>query len=190
VFEGVERGDEILERLLLFYKATKPGKPEDWYFEIKDPPALPSQEVIRLVTAYLEKLASLAREDDTGSKEAKRMAKLLKRAPRITIAQGEAPRRSEEEESQLGALIPYVISDLIIEADAVESLALQLEEGFTLMAADDNISTFILWPLYRDCFETEDPFASYFELWKHGITIDVPDNKHVIAYVPEGKLLP
>jgi hypothetical protein len=194
VLEGVEMGDEILNRLLLFYEATSPGKPEDFYFKVKDLPAISSDEAKRLVTEYLEKMAEFAREDDTGSSDAKRMVKLLrkflKRTPNIKVTEGQAPRRQEDEESDLGALIPYVISDLIIEADAVESLAMQLEEGLYSMAADYNISGFILWPLYRDCFDTEDPFASYFEMWKHGITIDVPDNKHVVAYIPEGKLLP
>lgn len=190
VFEGVERGDEILGRLLLFYAAAGEGEEADCYFVIKDPPAVSSDEVKRLVGEYLEKMAALAREDDTGSSEAKRLGKLLKRTPKIETAEGEAPRRQEDEESELGALIPYVVSDLIIEADAVESKAMLLEEGLASMASDYNISNFILWPLYRDCFETEDPFATYFELWKRGVTIDIPDNKHVIAYVPEGKLLP
>ena len=97
VFEGVERGDEILVRLLQFYEAADEGKETDWYFKILDPPATSSDEAKRLVIEYLEKMLSFAREDDTGSSEAKRLVKLLgkflKRTPKIEITEGEAPRR-------------------------------------------------------------------------------------------------
>jgi hypothetical protein len=57
VFEGIERGPEILERLLPFYEHTKEGAERDAYFVVRKPVSTPKQELQAVVNQYLEKVA-------------------------------------------------------------------------------------------------------------------------------------
>jgi hypothetical protein len=65
----------------------------------------------------------------------------------------------------------------------VQSHASLMDEALYTIACDYNLAYHILWPLYRHLSDIDEPFAEYFELWKHGAGYRIEGDR-VRVYVP------
>lgn len=66
----------------------------------------------------------------------------------------------------------------------VNSPAHLMREAFYTLACDYNLEYHLLWPVYRRCSNLVEPFAAYFDLWKHGAGCRFGPDGGVKVYVP------
>jgi hypothetical protein len=180
VFEGVPHGDQILSRLKMVY--TVAGETlQDAYFIVRSPRFASTSDARSWAKDHFENMSKLARE--AGSEE---LAQMLGRPPAMSVVRGLAPPRptSPAQASNLECLLLDRIGDLILGLQPKSGLALTLREAFYYIACDFHLCDYLLWPVYEECVNVSDPFAPYFNLWKHGIEIRYPSNTEIVIYAP------
>lgn len=187
-FQGVVGADEILPRLLQVYEATAEGGEQDGYFIVRKPRPLSAARARALGTEYLQKVSEMAdllaarKPDETVSE----VQGLLNPTPPVEVVPGTPPWPPEDEapEGLIYEVTNEFMHHLKWRLQPVESHAHLLGEALYSLAADYNLQYHILWPLYRDLTPITEPFAAYFELWKHGAGCRFHENDQVTLYVP------
>ena len=156
VFAGVVGGDEILQRLLPVYECSE-------NFIVRRPlPATP-ERLVGLTAQHLGKVRQIA--IDFGEAE---LASLLEVSPEIKIKREAILPQTRSDFNAPEASVYEITGDWFRELVPVQSDALLMKEAFYSIACDYKIARYLLWPLYRHSTNIEDPFAPYFELWRHG----------------------
>jgi hypothetical protein len=177
VFEGVERGQEILARLLPFYEHTKEGAENDAYFVVREPIIVSRPDLLALVTEYLGKVNEIA--NASGVEE---LITVLSSMP-IELQKGQPPSHTAQAD-QTYASIYDTVTDWFIDIEPVQSDALLLHEAFYSMACDYQLSQYIMWPLYQDKAPVKDPFMPYYQLWKRGAELRFSGKESLTVYAP------
>ncbi len=188
-FKGVVGAEGILPRLMQVYQVTAEGWERDGvsdgYFVVRHPLPLTAERARELGAEYLQKVLEMANqlERKRPSELAAEPRALLDPLPAIKVVQGEAPPLDAVGDTPEGLI--YEIRSGFMEAlKPVESHADLLDEALYTLAGDYSLGHHILWPLYRDATPVTEPFAAYFELWKHGaecrfhgggVTVHVPN---------------
>jgi hypothetical protein len=180
VFQGVKMGDAVLARLLPFSQHTKEGAERDAYFVVRKPQVTNRQELLELMTQYLEKVRQMAVAADVrGLRE---LVTLLG-SIQIEIKQGEAPPHPVSPEPSF-ALIYDTLIDWFGSLEPVPSDVLLLEEAFYSMACEYPLAWYIMWPLYRESTAIQDPFAPYFQLWIRRAEFRFTNRELLTVYSP------
>lgn len=161
VFEGVEAGDEVLPRLKQVFKATAKSSPDAPYFLPTPSQSPTASTVTKLLRQHWKKLSQIAAAVD--DEEA---VKLLSKMPPIKIVKGELP---EQDEDPLAERIRDLVIDFQSSLRARKSSAHLLGEALYSMADSYAIPDYVLWPLYADSSDIDEPFAPAFQLWKQGV---------------------
>jgi hypothetical protein len=188
VFEGVAHADELLPRLREVYEVTAEGGEDDAYFIVRKPRPLAASRAAELCREHLEKTAQMAGELAAARKHeaADELRELLASLPVVEVKAGEEPGPPDNESPE--GLIYEVSGDFVHhlrwDKTPLESHAHLLDEALYSLASDYNLARHILWPLYRHLTSITEPFAAYFELWKHGADYRFDSNDHVTVYVP------
>jgi hypothetical protein len=163
VFAGVVGEDEILQRLLRVYEATK-GTYNAWgYFIVRRPAPATPQRLVELTTQHLDRVRQIARKHQDAE-----LASLLETLPQIEIKREAAPARTQPDYDAPETILYDVVGDWFGGLDPNPSEALLLGEAFYSIARDYDIARYLMWPLYRHSTDIEEPFAPCFELWTHG----------------------
>lgn len=163
VFAGVVGGDEIVERLLKVYECTKESVNPWGYFIVCRPAPATPERLVDLTTQHLDKVKQIA--ISFGETE---LASLLETLPEIKIKREAAPARTQPDDDAPETIIYDMSGDWFGGLDPVPSDALLMKEAFYSIACDYNIAHYLMWPLYRQSTDIEEPFAPYFALWTHG----------------------
>ena len=192
VFEGVVGADEILPRLMQVFEATAEGWERegtyDGYLVVRKPRPLSAERARALGTEYLQKVLEIATEFKAKGPDHPVMdlRALLDPLPAIEVVGGERPSPPDDDAPK--GLIYEVTNDFMHhlkwDLKPVESHAHLLEEALYGLACDYNLRYHILWPLYRHLTPITEPFAAYFELWRHGADYRFHDKDRVTFYVP------
>jgi hypothetical protein len=172
VFAGIERGDEILLRLLQAFEAT--SRSEGLYF-IPTPARQPTEEEVqRWLRAHLQKLREIAE-----SLEDEEAVGLFEVGASLEFVSEDLPS------TETGDDIETYLLDVVIDfkMQRVESHALLLREAMYLMGTTYAIPDYVLWPLYRDLSKVEDPFLPAFELWKMGVDYQFQDRDRIAVRI-------
>ncbi|MGV3724317.1 MAG: hypothetical protein ACO1SX_25765 [Actinomycetota bacterium] len=195
-FQGVAGAEEILPRLRRVYSATAEGweneDGQDFYFMVRRPPPLSRARAAELAAAHLRKVAAMAAElhaaegDDT----AMELVQLLTPLPEVEVFSGATPWPPDDDDPE--TLVYEVTTDymryLKWVLSPVASHAHLLKEAFYTIACDAGVAYHLQWPLYRHLTPISEPFAEYFELWKHGAGYRFESETQIRVYVPN--LLP
>lgn len=166
VFEGVNRGEEVLARLLPFYHYTKQGASEDLVFVVRKPQPASEEELREIMTQYLEKVRQIATDVH--------YLKLLNLLDSIQIQTKRGPLGRDIATPDIAipephfAMIHDTTGDWFINLEPISSDVTLLEEAFYSMCGDYELAQYIMWPIYREATPIEDPFAPIFELWIRG----------------------
>ncbi|HPF41773.1 MAG TPA: hypothetical protein P5081_17570 [Phycisphaerae bacterium] len=178
VFEGLEGGDELLERLLPVYQWTAEGfateSAIDAYFVVRHPPR--TAHLADYLRRHLEKMAEITQ--DCGRND---LSDILRRIHTINEVEGERP--PPDSDDTLDTEIYEVVGDWFLELTPMRSKALLLHEAYYTIACDYDLASYLMWPLYRDSTNIVDPFAPYFELWRHGASIQFEPENGATIYV-------
>ena len=68
-----------------------------------------------------------------------------------------------------------------IDADPV---AETLRPAYYFTACDAMLRDYLMWPLYARTTGLNDPFDSYFQLWKHGVKYRIFGEGQIDLYLP------
>lgn len=71
-----------------------------------------------------------------------------------------------------------------LDENAIPSHAHLLHEAFYGMAGNYFVASHLEWPLHRHLTTLDEPFAAYFELWRHGASSRFEPEGNVRMYVP------
>lgn len=162
VFAGVVGGEEIVERLRLVYQSTKEN--QGLYFIVRRPLRATRKRLIELTTQHYENVAQIAREHG----QCEELVTLFDKFPQIDITTEPEPDRRQPDPNCPEDLVYGVVGDWFSTLQPIQSDALSMEEAFYSIACDYNLAGYLMWPLYRNSTKIEEPFAPYFELWRHG----------------------
>lgn len=180
LFHDVVGGSEVLPRLVNLYQATSVNfwtSNEDPYFVIRHPPFVDDEQIREWTVRHLSEMCQLAHL--TNSSVAARRSNPT---PRIEIGRDVVNPCSNLENPQ--ALFVEMINDGMFSSVPVESDFFLLEEAFYHIACDYLLRHYLLWPLYKSAIPMNDPFADYFELWKHGAQPVWEENNLVRVSIP------
>ncbi len=72
----------------------------------------------------------------------------------------------------------------MVEGIDAGELAPILRPAYYFTACDSMLRDYLMWPFYADATGLQDPLASYFELWKHGVKYRIFLESQVDIYLP------
>jgi hypothetical protein len=171
--KGLPLEKEILPRLLRVYQATANSWPKDAskgvpaYFVVSDPPRIDVAKAQSYGEAYLRSLTALAKE-----RKSDYLLDALTPTPEVRVETKDPPKRKPDEITDLESVIYEGLCDLVFDLDQARStvsIPHAFEEGLYYMACTYELQYYVVWPIYRKTCGIEDPFAPWFDLWRHGI---------------------
>lgn len=186
IFDDLPAGGEMSVRLMQLYLAAgdsaRPGGGQDAYFIVRQPPALEPDEASRLVTRWLGDLATLARA--VGADD---VLPLLDPLPNIRVLEGIAPKQSKSdlESVPLYRLLKQDAADWTQRLPGHQDIANLLRPAYYFAACDWALRDHLLWPLHAAANrQLRDPFAAYFELWRHNAKLRSMGPEQLDVYLP------
>ncbi|MGV3486571.1 MAG: apolipoprotein acyltransferase, partial [Planctomycetaceae bacterium] len=106
--------------------------------------------------------------------------------PRVRVLEGVPPKQLKSDQQSF----PLLHAIKVQAATLTDGLAMDcqvvglLREAYYFTACDAMLRDYLLWPAYADHFNEPDPFAAYFELWKHGVKWRVFHEDMIDVYIP------
>jgi len=177
-FAGIVGGDEIVERLRLVFQATRESFQRYLYFIVCRPLRATRKRLIELTIQHYEKIAQIARQA-----EALELVELFQSFPKVEVTTEPMPDRRQPDTNCPESWVYDIVGDWFSILDPIPSDALLMDEAFYSIACDYNIARYLMWPLYRNSTKIEEPFAPYFELWRHGAQAIFTEPGRVLVYL-------
>jgi hypothetical protein len=185
LFDGVDQGDELRERLLHVFRAAgdsaRPDGARDAYFVVRKPMGISAEVVEHAGRLWLKQLAMIDNKVGDGS-----IAEIVDAEPQVRVLEGDAPkhpRATDERSDLLNRITSFsdrVIEPLEVDFDAV----LGLRRAYYFIACDTILRDYLMWPAYRNTVGLEDPLEPYFTLWRAGVKFRIFNNEMVDFYMP------
>lgn len=184
VLEQLEHGPAFCRRLRKLYQATKTSSREDSlrdaYFVVRDPPMLQAAIAKGETERFVEQLSELA---------SWLKIDLPTATPTVRVLEGKAPKkpRKDEDKTQFYRVLFEDIPAKTLEKLQSESIAVTLSQACYFAACDPMLRDYLLWPFVEQMPEAPrslDPFAYYFELWRHGAKLRVVQDNQLDVYLP------
>src|SRR5262249_11045345 len=146
------------------------------YFIVHRPAPATKQRLVNLTIQHLRNVKRIAEsyppswsESDDIDEDALagpwELAHLLEELPEIEVRHEAAPAEPQPDDDAPESLIYDVVGDWFADLQPIQSEALLLGEAFYSIACDYFIAHYLMWPLYRNATDIEEPFVPYFELW-------------------------
>ena len=184
LYEELEIGDELHARLDQLYEAAgndrRPQGGRDAYFVVRRPSVLDPEVAQTLGQSWLSGLHALAIA--VGNQE---ISKLLEPLPKIRVLEGIPPKYPKIREEKSGLMIGVrEDSATLVEQIDAGPFAQLLRPAYYFTACDAMLRDYLMWPFYAESSGLTDPFASYFELWRHGVKYRIFGETQVDLYLP------
>jgi hypothetical protein len=189
LFDTLPMGAALHGRLRQLYSAAgnsaRPGGGQDAYFIVRNPPALAPGRARALAQQWLDSMLALARE--TGFDE---LAEVLDPLPEVRVLQGIAPKQTKADlaEFPLYQAIKQQAAELSERLPVANQALELLRPAYYFAACDGMLRDYLLWPVYQPYSQLDDPFAPYFELWRHGAKLRAFADDSVDVYLPHDPL--
>ena len=200
LFEDVPEGQAVAERLHEVFRRTtdqtRPGGGRDLYFLIRSGPTLLPEHAEHQGHRWLADLAAVAK-----SVGARDLAQTFEDVHTVRVLEGippKNPRSSDPRTNLLSGLtveMPQLFNGLVHDLHVS-----QLRQAVYFIACDPHLREHLLWPMTRTIFplfsaktsdpqgvpatDLADPFAGYFELWKHRIKFRSYTEGQLDLYLP------
>lgn len=172
LFEGMEERDAVTARLKKVYQAAGDDRDGAMYFVVRDPPRAASEQIIAWTNQHLSRLKRVESElfELDGPSEIEAIEGV------DVVSGGAAPRRDPSRAHPLETALYEAATELGMAMGGSEWARL-LDEPLYKIACDYRLAHWILWPHIGGDFPVEDPFAAWFELWRHGAVIHFHDEE-------------
>lgn len=185
LFSGLPQAMELNRRLAALYDAAGDSRRleggQDAYFIVRNPSALDPDQAAAWAEQWLRSLSALAQAVGAADE-----VPHLQTLPQVRVLEGIAPK-------QLKADLDAVPLYRTLKRDGAGWAARMsgdsevvdlLGPAFYYAACDWAVRDHLLWPLYGEGSELDDPFAPYFDLWRHGVKLRAFSNDRVDVYLP------
>lgn len=185
MFDGLPAGEGLHQRLdQLFAAAGDDRRPQggrDAYFVVRQPPPIDPEVAREAAERWLVRTGRLAAH--VGRDE---VAKRLRDVQHVRVLEGIAPKhpRQAEDKTDLLTTLQDDVPRLVEAIDPHPALAESLRPAYYFIHCDAMLRDYLMWPLYGDVCEVEDPFAPYFILWRHGVKLRVFTEGRMDLYLP------
>ncbi|PHQ34834.1 apolipoprotein acyltransferase [Rhodopirellula bahusiensis] len=185
VFERLDCGDELQQRLeKLFEVAGDDRRPQggrDAFFLARSPKPIDPKVVESKAVDWTERMAAMA--ETLGEPEA---ADRLRAITKHRVLEGIPPKHPKQahEKTELLKTFQNVVENLVCQIATPDPFAETLRPPYYFVSCDAGVRDHLMWPLYRDHVEVEEPFQPYFDLWSHGVKFRVYQENQVDWYMP------
>lgn len=169
---GVPCASAIAKRLSAVFSAARDDA-DHAYLRVKRAPRLAEKDAISLAKSHLRSLFQMAGE--LGHEETQAIVERIVDFRVTRQAPANQPTRVQTLFFELeGDWFRHVCDDVFARA---------MREATYSLAADPLLAHYILWPLTR---RRSDPYAAYFELWRHGAKLRWPELDQLSIHLHEG----
>ncbi len=193
---GLSIAGDLYRRLERLYRDSgedrRPQGGRDAYFIVRRP--RPLDPVVAESTAqhWIDGLASLAKW--TSSSLA---AECLSRDINVRVLEGIAPKHPKDpgEKCKLLATMENSVPELLTPMVQHSAVLELLRPAYYFIACDAHLRDYLMWPLYLEamnhpCVSLDseklppDPFAAYYDLWRHGVKYRIFSDDQIDLYLP------
>lgn len=185
LFAGLPQGAELNRRLAALYQVAGDSRRleggHDAYFIVRNPSPLEPDRAAAWAEQWLRSLSDLAKAvgvaDDVPH---------LQTLPQVRVLEGLAPKqlKSDLEAVPLYRTLKQDGATWAAQLPGESGVVELLGPAFYYAACDWALRDHLLWPLYAEGSELEDPFAPYFNLWRHGAKLRAFSDDRVDVYLP------
>ncbi|MDB4339148.1 apolipoprotein acyltransferase [Rubripirellula sp.] len=183
IFTELDQGNDLLERLEeLYYSAgddRRPSGGRDAYFVVRRPKPIEPAQTEQLGLSWLNGIRQLAVKLDQTE-----IANSLREFPEIRILEGLPPKHPKAESEQPNLLRSILAAGEMTATISAGPVAESLRQAYYFIACDPMLRDYLMWPFYRSSTQLNDPFASYFQLWQHGVKYRIFGETQVDFYLP------
>ena len=185
LFEEIDCGAQLHQRLNELYATAgndrRPQGGRDVYFLVRKPAPVDPVDAKILVGQWLTKLRELAIAVDDQP-----LAEQLETLPEIRVLEGKAPKhpKNEEEKSNLLKRMQTNAVEVVEKIGSPDPSAQPLRQAYYFIACDAMLRDYLMWPLYAKSVDVVEPFAEYFQLWKHGAKFRYFNDRQLDVYLP------
>jgi hypothetical protein len=188
VFLGLPQGECLHERLIpVFNAAGDPRRPTggmDAYFIVRQPPPISGERVEALAADWLERLAAAL--SDVGES---RLRDLLRAGLQVRVLEGKPPKHPRQVDQKCGLLreLERVGLEFTAALSPTCEVSSMLRQAYYFIACDPFLRDYLVWPIYQQGVTRDEPFAPYFELWRHGIKYRAFNDEVIDFYIPRSE---
>ncbi len=185
LFAGLPQATELNRRLATLYDTAGDSRRleggQDAYFIVRNPAALDPDQAAAWAEQWLRSLSELAHSvgaaDDVPH---------LQTLPQVRVLEGIAPKqlKADLDEVPLYRTLKQDGAGWTARMTGEAGVVALLAPAFYYAACDWALRDHLLWPLYAIGSPLEDPFAPYFNLWRHGAKLRAFSNDRVDVYLP------
>ena len=185
LFDDLPAGGELHRRLdELFAVAGDDRRPQggrDAYFIIRNPSPIDPSRVQSLAERWIEAVRKLAAEVDDDE-----VGGVLDPAPAVRVLEGLPPKhpKNAAEKTELLKAFEVAVPALVERIEPESEHAAVLRPAYYFVNCNPMLRDYLMWPLYAAAVDQPDPFAAYFELWKHGIKYRIFQETQIDFYMP------
>lgn len=185
LLEDVVAADDLIGRLRQVYQVagdpTRPSGGLDAYFIVRGPAEIEADYAEVVCQDWLQALAVVA----AGQGKTK-LQELITSGVTIRVLEGKPPKhpRSESERSALLNELNRLQSELTEQLRAACQAVEALRTAYYFIACDGFLRDYLMWPIYRQAGSSDDPFAAYFLMWRHGIKFRTFSDETLDLYLP------
>ncbi|MGB7347275.1 MAG: apolipoprotein acyltransferase, partial [Pirellulaceae bacterium] len=183
LFDSLHCGADLHERLDELYAIAgddrRPQGGRDAYFIVRRGPMMAEDRAQELATQWLSRVSQLAA--DVGAND---VTELLDPHPEIRVLEGIPPKnpKIENEKSELLVAMQATVPTLCERLAEIDPHAEILRPAYYFNTCDAMVRDYLMWPLYATATKVRDPFAPYFELWRHRVKYRIFNNKRIDLY--------
>lgn len=195
LFADLPRGEALWQRLeRVFHYAGESRRPDgarDAYFIVRRPLPVDPERVRVAAQQFLGSMAALAHRENEG-----RLADLLTTPPEVRVLEGKPPKhpRQTSERAELLRELSGATERIAQRRREPSAVARTIAPAYYFVACDPHLRDYLMWPLYdasgasslEDAGDPplRDPFAAYFDLWRHGVKYRIFNNEQIDFYIP------
>lgn len=185
LFTGLPRGPELNLRLAGLYQVAGDSRRleggQDAYFIVRNPPPLEPEQAVAWAEQWLRSLRDLARAVGVAED-----LPHLQSLPEVRVLEGLAPKqlKADLEAVPLYRTLKQDAAGWAARLPGESGVVELLGPAYYYAACDWALRDHLLWPLYADGSGLDDPFAPYFDLWRHGAKWRAFSDDRVDVYLP------
>jgi hypothetical protein len=187
LFDDLPNGDALADRLQQLYEvagdSVRPGGGHDAYFIVRKPPQADPDQIHHWASQWLASLHRLAVVTEFDE-----LAAALGPTTKVRVLEGLAPKHTK---SDLDVLPLYrafkkLAAELVQRLPTPSPLPTLLGPAYYYAACDWALRDYLLWPVYVDYCDLDEPFEPYFQLWRHGAKLRSFADDTIDVYLPHG----
>lgn len=185
IFEPLTIADQLHQRLDALFEAAGDDrlaqKGRDAYFVVRRPAPIDPDEVRTAGRQWIDRLIDWADE-----LEQHETARTLRGIETVRVLEGIAPKnpRNDDEKSNVLRVLQNEVAHWTDRFGGDDPLVERLRSAFYYIACDAMLRDHMMWPFFADRFNVQEPFESYFVLWRHGIKFRAYSNNQLDLYMP------